>query len=94
MKEILPKLFATLVYHKVNGNLKKLLPRNHPIFQQPIFSQTRFPMDVLYQHIDLGINDCAKCNMRGTGISPFVTVLVAMEKIFKFNEKVYSSIGK
>ena len=81
MKRVLPMLLATLVFHKANGNLEELLPEDHPIFSEAIFSQDKIRINELKNHIHLGYNGCCKCNMVATGVSPFVTILIQFEKL-------------
>lgn len=38
--EVIPKLVASLIYHRASGDLNRLYPKNHPIFFQTIFTDS------------------------------------------------------
>ena len=94
MKRVLPMLLASLVYHKANGNLRELLPEDHPIFSEAIFSQDKIRINELKNHIHLGYNGCYNCNMIATGVSPFVTILIQFEKLKEINHNVYDKLSE
>jgi hypothetical protein len=59
-QRVLPYLLVTLIYHHYNGNLQRLLPNEHPLFKQKLF--TTYMKEFKIEHVLLGINEYVNIN--------------------------------
>ena len=80
-KRALPYMLASLIYHYKNGNLNNMLPNNHPIFTCKALSVSNDIINKLFDQINISINQCKCCQMRATGITPFVINMIMIHEL-------------
>lgn len=72
-QRVIPHLFAHLVYHWHNGNLTRLLPPDHPLFQQPIFTDRQL-VDSLKDKVILVYSVCKDTLMNAQGVPGIILI--------------------
>ena len=85
-----------LVYPYSIGLLQNLLPLEHPIFQQALLARCYF--QELRMHVHTENVESSHAVMRATGVSPFVTAIVEVHKVWEkviwLRDEMVNNVGK
>ena len=71
--EVMPKLLASLVYHYENGNLARLYPPDHLLFQQMMFTDVNL-LRALTGKVVLAFESCGESHMYATGVPGVISL--------------------
>jgi hypothetical protein len=82
-QRVIPKLFAALVYHFHNGDLRKMLHEEHPLFSQPIFTDPTL-MNSLKDKVILTHYYCNDTRMSAQGVPGFIVVSREVRAVQKY----------
>jgi hypothetical protein len=72
-RRLVPLLLASLVYHYSNGDMERLLPKDHPIWMQPIFTD-RALIESLRSKVIFVFSYCSDTMMHAQGVPGFITI--------------------
>ena len=72
-QRVIPKLFASIVYHHFEGDLANTIDAEHPLYSQPIFTDRRL-IESLRNKVILCHSYCADTHMSAQGVPGFITI--------------------
>jgi len=85
-QRICPYLLASLMYHYKNGNLNKILPNNHPLFQSNLFRLHDSLVQSLGEKVLFCHGECLDTHMTAQGVPGFIVVSREVRRVQKFME--------
>ena len=73
-QRVIPRLFATLVYHHHKGHLLRILDPGHPLFSSPVFTTHNDLIASLRNKVLIGHGYCPYTHMSAQGVPGFIIV--------------------
>jgi len=80
-QRICPFLLASLMYHNQNGNLTRILPQNHPLFQTNLFRVHNDLVIKLGEKVIFCHGECLETHMTAQGVPGFIVVSREVRKV-------------
>jgi hypothetical protein len=93
-RRVIPYLFAQLVHHYHNGNLNRILPNNHPLFDTPVFRMQRALVDSLKEKVICVHGECHDTHMTAQGVPGVIINSRENRNTQKYCEQNFQILGE